>query len=151
MLSGRGHTVYEALRDLLQQARSTAGMKVLLACRSEDLRFDTNLRRLASPDDATSGSVARIDLGDLTADQVRTALMAIGLDASRLPTPLQQLCANVFNLALFVRIYEAVDEAHQPALTTVRTLPLPRTSSVQVRRHARTRAGCRRGDRAFVC
>ncbi|WP_456320498.1 Tn3 family transposase [Saccharopolyspora elongata] len=30
-------------------------------------------------------------------------------------------------------------------------LPLPRISSALVMRHAGTRGGCRRGDRAFVC
>jgi hypothetical protein len=30
-------------------------------------------------------------------------------------------------------------------------LPLPKSSSVQVTRHARTRGGCRRGDRVFGC
>jgi hypothetical protein len=30
-------------------------------------------------------------------------------------------------------------------------LPLPKTSSAQVRRHVGTHGGCRRGDRVFVC
>jgi putative transposase len=34
---------------------------------------------------------------------------------------------------------------------TVLTLPLPKTSSVEVRQHARTRGGCRRGGRVVVC
>src|SRR6266536_763005 len=45
---------------------------------------------------------------------------------------------------------------HRPALalrlepTLLRVL-LPKTSSAQVRRRARTRGGCRRGGRVFVC
>jgi hypothetical protein len=34
---------------------------------------------------------------------------------------------------------------------TLRTLPLPKTSSVQFRRHARIHAGCRRVDRVCGC
>jgi hypothetical protein len=37
------------------------------------------------------------------------------------------------------------------ALADVMDLPLPKSSSVQVTRHAGTRGGCRRGDRVFGC
>ncbi len=121
MLSGRGHTVSEALRDMLQQARSTAHMKVLLACRSEDLRFDATLRRLVDLDNPASRNVTRIDIGDLTAEQVGAALASLDLDVSRTPAPLLTLTANVLNLSLFVRVYEAADPEDRPALTALRT------------------------------
>jgi len=121
MLSGRGHTVFGALRDMLQQARSTAGMKVVVACRSEDLRFDTNLRRLVNLDDPSPTRVVRIDLGDLSAEQVKEALASLDLDVSRIPASLLKLTANVLNLALFIQIYEAADPAARPALTALHT------------------------------
>ncbi|RKN41000.1 hypothetical protein D7223_24920 [Micromonospora endolithica] len=121
MLSGRGHTVFGALRDMLQQARSTAGMKVLIACRSEDLRFDQNLRRLINLDDPSPAQVARVDLGDLTSQQVQAALASLGIDGARATPGLLKLTANVLNLALFVRIYEATATTARAALTALRT------------------------------
>ena len=49
---------------------------------------------------------------------------------------------NVFTTALL---------ASGLTLVWWRTLLLPKTSSAQVRRRARTRGGCRRGGRVFVC
>jgi len=121
MLSGRGHTIYGALRDMLQQARSTAGMKVLVACRTEDLRFDANLRRLVNLDHPSPANVARIDLGDLTVEQVREALASLDLDVSRIPAPLLRLTANLLNLALFIQVYEAASPTARPALTALHT------------------------------
>jgi uncharacterized protein YndB with AHSA1/START domain len=41
-------------------------------------------------------------------------------------------------------------EDRPTVMRVLAALPLPKTSSVQVRQHARIRGGCRRGGRVFV-
>lgn len=118
VLSGRGSSVREALRDILQQARTTPGMKILIACRTEDLRFDANLQRLFAIEDPTT---LRIDIGELSDKEVSDALASLGLPPAGIPKPLLELCRNPFNLTLFSHIYERADPARKAGLPGVRT------------------------------
>jgi hypothetical protein len=120
-LSGRGPAIFPALRDMLDDARATAGMKVLVACRSEDLRFDMNLRRLVRLDTPSPTDATPIELGDLSVDQVREALATLNLDTTHVPPALLRLTSNVLNLALFAQVYESSDPLARPKLTAIRT------------------------------
>lgn len=118
VLSGRGSSVREALRDMLQQAQTTPGMKILIACRAEDLRFDANLQRLFAMEDPTT---LRIDIGDLSDQKVLASLASIGLPPAGIPKALRELCRNPFNLTLFSHIYEHADTAGKAGLPGVRS------------------------------
>ncbi|WP_170154276.1 ATP-binding protein [Actinoplanes italicus] len=126
-LSGRDPALLSALREVMAQAWASEDLKVLLACRSEDLRHDSALRRALrlSPSESRVGGdeadIETIDLGDLTPDQVQSVLDRSGLSYGEAPRALRELLRNAFNLALFARLYEQADELERERLSAFRT------------------------------
>ncbi|MET7391870.1 hypothetical protein ABZS66_00015 [Dactylosporangium sp. NPDC005572] len=141
LLSGRGHAVVEALRDTLRGARATPAMKVLVTCRTEDLRFDGQLRSILGIEDPAQPSDSLFALGDLGADEVDQVISAVGMSSS-VPAPLRRLMANPFNLSLFVQICATPKEARLRALASVRTrLDLLRAYDLHVAARVRRTLG----------
>jgi hypothetical protein len=101
VVSGRHPERLALITDLLQEARSHPGLRVLLACRQFDIDNDRALRAVAHDDTATV-----VLVGDLTDDQVRTALTDAGL-ASDVRKPLLRLLAVPLHLALYVELAQA--------------------------------------------
>lgn len=109
--SGRHPERLRLIEDLLSEARSYPGMRVLLACREFDLDHDRALRALAHDDNA-----AVVSVGDLDVTQIHRALSDAGLPAVT-TTPLMRLLAVPLHLALYVELAHAgVD------VTSARTL-----------------------------
>jgi hypothetical protein len=135
-LSGRDPSLLFALREVVSQARAAKDLRLLVACRTEDLRYDSSLRRALglSPLDAagkpdeprqgqtvTDSEVEQIVLGDLADDQVAVVLRGLGLNYDRTPRALRTLLRNALNLALFTELYSEADESEREPLTAVRT------------------------------
>ena len=101
VVSGRHPERLGLVTDLLREARSHPGLRVLLACRQFDIDNDRALRAVAHEDTAIVVSV-----GELTDSQIRTALTDAGL-APDVPAPLLRLLATPLHLALYVDLARA--------------------------------------------
>lgn len=107
-LSGRGEPVLDGVRETLEQARATLSVRVLVACRSHDLKYDSRLRRLLTAESATGDnggpeSFAEVQVGDLSAELARQAVGLLGLP-EEIPPPLVTLLGNAFNLSLLADV-----------------------------------------------
>lgn len=124
-LSGRGTAIRAALQDLLEQARASIGLRIIIACRSEDLKFDRQLRTVlgvaAEKSDAENSQCAEIVVGDLTEADVSSALTTLGLSVSNLDPKLSALLLSPLNLALFVSLYEDGTQTGTDSLLAVRS------------------------------
>lgn len=124
-LSGRGTAIRAALQDLLEQARASIGLRIIIACRSEDLKFDHQLRTVvglaAEKSDAENSQCVEIVVGDLTEADVRSALTTLGLSVSNLDPKLSSLLLSPLNLALFVSLYEDGTQTGTDSLLAVRS------------------------------
>jgi hypothetical protein len=135
-LSGRDPSLLLALRQVVSQARAAKDLRLLVACRSEDLRYDSSLRRALGlspldmarkPGEPREGQIVpdseieQIVLGDLPDGEVASVLHGLGLDYDRSPRVLRRLLGNALNLALFTELYSEADESGREPLTAVRT------------------------------
>lgn len=96
VVSGRSPERLGLVTDLLREAHSHPGLRVLLACRQFDIDNDRALRAVAQDDTAVV-----VPVGDLTDAQIRAALADVGL-AADVPAPLMRLLATPLHLALYV-------------------------------------------------
>jgi hypothetical protein len=83
-------------------------VRVVVACRSHDLKYDHRLRRLLTAESATGDnggpeSFAEVHVGDLSPEQVRQAVGLLGLPEG-IPPPLVTLLGNAFNLSLLADV-----------------------------------------------
>jgi hypothetical protein len=156
-LSGRDPSLLFALREVVSQARAVEGLRLLVACRTEDLRYDSTLRRAlglspldaaGTPDEAGHGQIVpdskieQIVLGDLADEQVASVLRVLGLDYAHTPRALRRLLGNALNFALFTELYSEADESEREPLTAVRTkLDLVAKYHAYVARHLRNSPG----------
>jgi hypothetical protein len=107
-LSGRGEPVLEGVRETLGQARAIPSVRVVVACRSHDLKYDRRLRRLLTGEPATgdnggSKSFAEVPVGELSPELVHHAVGVLGLPGELSP-PLVTLLGNAFNLSLLADV-----------------------------------------------
>ena len=116
--SGRAQPVQAGLRDTLLSLQAVPGLRLLIACRSHDLKYDRGLKRLleaAAPEKTSNqGTVAPIALGELTDPQVNTAVTSLGLIPAELSPQLRVLLRNPFNLSLLADIVDAAEDAAEP-------------------------------------
>jgi hypothetical protein len=135
-LSGRDSSLISALRQVVTQARTTGNVRLLVACRSEDLRYDGNLKRAlglspldrpggaseSAPGVGTSDSIVeQVELAELSAEQVSVALGQLRIEYQWTPLALRALLSNALNLALFTELYTEADEHERESLTAIRT------------------------------
>lgn len=112
VLAGRGEMVLDGVREMLEQARATEGLRVLVACRSHDLKHDRQLRQLLQREgtfdggDPQTSDLVEVPVGALSLDQVREALVRIGLAPDAAPARLLRLLTNTFNLSLLASIVQ---------------------------------------------
>lgn len=79
LASGRMPESFDVVRDLIREALSVGGIRVVLACREFDVENDYRIRDLAAQPHVKQ---LRVDL--LTEDAVKSAVMAMALDADQL-------------------------------------------------------------------
>lgn len=95
LASGRLSERFDVVADLIQEAMTVSGVRVILVCRLFDVENDDRIRKL----DAGEG-VKRLTVGALPGEAVAAAVAAMGLDADAL-TPIQQeLLQSPLNLVL---------------------------------------------------
>ncbi|MFJ6726667.1 hypothetical protein ACIQPQ_17330 [Streptomyces sp. NPDC091281] len=91
--SGQGEPALGGVREVLETARASGDMRLLVACRRYDLSNDRQLKGLL-------GDFTVIDLGPLTDEHVRQALMELGVDPAALSARQQKLLSSPFALRL---------------------------------------------------
>ncbi|WP_410671248.1 hypothetical protein [Amycolatopsis sp. cmx-4-68] len=111
--SGRIPDSYEAVVEVLEQAGKYGRMKVVLVVRTADLSADPRMRSLLADED----QVEQIEVGDLDAVAVRTALADFNVDAHSLAPNTFDLLRVPLHLAVFFRLEAKSRELHY------RTLP----------------------------
>lgn len=105
--AGRGEAVKDGLRQTLRQARAVPDLRLVIACRSHDLREDRDLRWLLGGEAATAAAgLIQVDVGDLDDGQLDSALTGLGIDAPNPPRTVRKLLSNAFNLSLLAWIVE---------------------------------------------
>jgi hypothetical protein len=98
-VSGRYQDRRDLLEEILRQADSHPGIRVLMACRRFDLDNDRVLRRLSEQ----VGTLA-VDVEVLDPTAVAGALTRVGVDAAVLPAPVARLLRVPLHLALYVEL-----------------------------------------------
>ncbi|MEU6261522.1 hypothetical protein [Streptomyces sp. NPDC047043] len=116
--SGQGEPALGGVREVLEMARASGDMRLLVACRRYDLANDRQLKGLL-------GDFTVIDLGPLTDEHVREALMGLGVDPAGLSVRQRKLLSSPFALRLLAEMVSdpgsdgraAFDIAHATTLT----------------------------------
>lgn len=102
--SGRLSNSYDVIADLIQEATTVDGIRVILACRTFDVENDHRIRRLdARPD------VERLTVGPLSAGAVADAVSAMGLSPDLLVVNQRELLRSPLNLFLLQTISDQPD------------------------------------------
>ncbi|WP_416956498.1 AAA family ATPase [Streptomyces sp. Agncl-13] len=91
--SGQGEPALGGVREVLETARASGDMRLLVACRRYDLSNDRQLKGLL-------GDFTVIDLGPLTDEHVREALTELGVDPAVLSARQRKLLSSPFALRL---------------------------------------------------
>ncbi|GEK81518.1 AAA family ATPase [Agrococcus baldri] len=99
MVSGRVPESVDAVWDLIEDALSSANVKVVVACRSFDLQNDPRLRGLLEPTALAQPSLT-IEAGPLSPGTVAGALGAMQLDVSSLSDAQTELLSSPLHLSL---------------------------------------------------
>jgi len=93
--SGRLSERYDVIEDLIHEATSVDGVRVILACRLFDVENDDRIRRF----DART-EVERLTVEPLRDEVVTGAVEAMGLDATALTSSQRELLKSPLNLVL---------------------------------------------------
>lgn len=99
LASGRLSEQYDVIAELIQEAMSVDGMRVILACRLFDIENDHRIRRLAARED-----VKRLTVEPLGDEAVAGAVAAMGLDPNLLTASQRALLTSPLNLVLLETI-----------------------------------------------
>ncbi|MDP9418734.1 MAG: ATP-binding protein [Actinomycetota bacterium] len=100
-VSGRHPERLALVADLVAEARSHPGVRVLIACRRFDLDNDRELRAVVASDP----DVVVIDAGELADDEVGSLLQELGM-SDLLSPPLQALLRVPLHLAIYVELVQ---------------------------------------------
>lgn len=100
LASGRQTAFYDVIREIIAQAKTYAGMKVLLACRRFDLDNDHRIRKLSEGKD--SAEVIAVDELDRTI--VIDVIKKLGIDPAPLRERQLSLLSNPLHLSLFAEV-----------------------------------------------
>lgn len=111
--SGRAMQLFDTIDELMSEAGTHPGMRVLLACRRFDLENDDRLRKLADE----RGVVEVVPVDRLSEDAVREVVSRLGFDATNLAS--RQLA--LLSLPLHLRLLEQVAETGDRDLTRFQT------------------------------
>lgn len=104
LASGRMPESFDVVMDLIGEALSVSGMRVVLACRQFDIDNDHRIRALASGTDVT-----RVEVGLLSAEDVEAAVASMGLDPTHLSPSQRVLLQTPLHLVLLQTISSQAD------------------------------------------
>jgi hypothetical protein len=104
LASGRKPESFDVVMDLVGEALSISGVRVVLACREFDVDNDYRIRALAARPDLT-----KVQVGVLPVEAVDAAVGAMGLDATRLTTSQRALLRTPLHLVLLHTIASQSD------------------------------------------
>lgn len=99
LASGRMPESFDIVMDLIGEALSVSGMRVVLACREFDIDNDHRIRTLASRSDVT-----KVEVGLLSAEDVDAAVAGMGLDPTKLSASQRALLQTPLHLVLLQTI-----------------------------------------------
>jgi hypothetical protein len=99
LASGRMPESFDVVMDLIGEALSVAGMRVVLACRQFDIDNDHRIRALAS-----RSEIIKIEVGLLAAEDVDAAVTGMGLDPTKLSPSQRALLQTPLHLVLLQTI-----------------------------------------------
>lgn len=99
LASGRMPESFDVVMDLIGEALSIAGVRVLLACRQFDIENDHRLRALAARPD-----LSKVDVGLLDDESVAASVAAMGLDPQALSRSQRELLRTPLHLVLLETI-----------------------------------------------
>ncbi|SLE54749.1 Uncharacterised protein [Mycobacteroides abscessus subsp. bolletii] len=99
LASGRMPERFDVIVDLIGEALSLTGVKVVLACRAFDIENDHRIRSLAGKRDT-----ATISIGLLPNVTVEAAVMKMGLDSTQLSTSQRSILQTPMHLVLLKTI-----------------------------------------------
>lgn len=131
--------VLDGIREVIESARASGAVRLLVACRRHDLLHDPGLSQLL-------GDLVRVDLGPLTEKQVRDALVELSIDPDGLSRRQRDLLASPFALRLLAEVrHDRTEESATGAefdVTGVSNLTdLLRAFDEAMRRRLRSRIG----------
>lgn len=104
LASGRIPESFDVVMDLIGEALSVSGMRVVLACRQFDIDNDHRIRALASRTDVT-----RVEVGLLPVEDVEVAVTRMGLDPMHLRPSQRVLLQTPLHLVLLQTISSQAD------------------------------------------
>ncbi|UED88780.1 ATP-binding protein [Streptomyces profundus] len=111
LASGRIPDTFDAVADLVAEAKADPAMRVVLVCREFDAQADHRIRQLT-----ISNNCASIEVRSLSDAQVNVAVTNMGLNASHVTPPQRALLRSPLHLLLLSQI------ADQEAALTFRTI-----------------------------
>lgn len=104
LASGRVPERFDVVMDLIGEALSLDGMRVVLACRQFDIDNDHRIRDLASRDNITA-----VEVGLLAKEDVESVVTRMGLDPTHLSPSQSRLLRTPLNLMLLGTISREAD------------------------------------------
>lgn len=104
LASGRIPESFDIVMDLIDEALSVSGMRVVLACRQFDIDNDHRIRAFASHTDVT-----KVEVGLLSLEAVEAAVTSMGLDPTQLSPSQRILLQTPLHLVLLQTIASQAD------------------------------------------
>lgn len=104
LASGRMPESFDVIMDLIGEALSVAGVRVILACREFDVENDHRIRALAGRPD-----MSKVRVGELPVDAVEAAVSTMGLEPARLTASQRALLQAPLHLVLLSTIASQSD------------------------------------------
>ena len=105
IVSARQQSAWNALNELLDEARNYPNMRILFACRSFDLEQDAQLRALVADEDR----VTKIRVRELNDDTIQSAIESSGIVVSPLDHQQIRLLSVPLHLYLFLEAARSGD------------------------------------------
>lgn len=99
LASGRMPQSFDVVMDLISEALSVPGVRVILACREFDVENDHRIRALAGRSD-----MRKVQVGPLSKETIETAVEGMGLDPARLTAAQFTLLQTPLHLVLLSSI-----------------------------------------------
>lgn len=99
LASGRMPESFDIVMDLIGEALSVSGLRVILACREFDIDNDHRIRSLTDRPDTV-----KVSVGLLSATAVDAAVTAMGLDATKLTSSQRSILQTPMHLVLLSSI-----------------------------------------------
>lgn len=97
----------ETVARLAKQATAHPHLRVVISCRSEELKADPRFQRLTEPDHASGLQPRSIEVGLLTTEEVRNVLDQMGLTVTDLRDEQVELLRNPYHLKLLAGSVDA--------------------------------------------